>query len=56
MEEPLPAGGSCLLGSLNLAEFVINPFTKDAKVDFDDLQKATKDEKYRAVLYAEFHL
>lgn len=24
MEEPLPAGGSCLLGSLNLAEFVKN--------------------------------
>ena len=23
-EEPLPAGGSCLLGSINLAEFVIN--------------------------------
>ena len=24
MEEPLPAGGSCLLGSINLAEFVDN--------------------------------
>ena len=23
-EEPLPAGGSCLLGSLNLSEFVTN--------------------------------
>lgn len=23
-EEPLPAGGSCLLGSINLAEFVVN--------------------------------
>ena len=25
-ELPLPAGGSCLLGSINLAEFVIDPF------------------------------
>lgn len=30
-EEPLPAGGSCLLGSMNLAAFV-----KDKKFDFDD--------------------
>lgn len=33
-EEPLPAGGSCLLGSINLAEFVTNPFTSNAKFDF----------------------
>jgi ribonucleoside-diphosphate reductase alpha chain len=32
-EEPLPAGGSCLLGSLNLSEFVRNPFTKDSYFD-----------------------
>lgn len=31
-EEPLPSGGSCLLGSINLAEFV----TKDKTFDFDD--------------------
>lgn len=30
-EEPLPAGGSCLLGSINLAEFV----TEDKKFDYD---------------------
>ena len=30
MEEPLPAGGSCLLGSINLSEFVVNPFTDKA--------------------------
>lgn len=30
-EEPLPAGGSCLLGSMNLAEFV-----KDGMFDFHD--------------------
>lgn len=34
-EEPLPAGGSCLLGSVNLAEFVENPFTDEAFFDFD---------------------
>ena len=31
-EEPLPAGGSCLLGSINLSEFV----TSDKKFNFDD--------------------
>ncbi len=30
-EEPLPAGGSCLLGAINLAAFVIN-----GRFDFDD--------------------
>lgn len=30
-EEPLPAGGSCLLGSMNLSAFV-----KNGKFDFDD--------------------
>lgn len=32
-EEPLPAGGSCLLGSLNLSQFVSKPFTADAAVN-----------------------
>lgn len=35
-EEPLPAGGSCLLGSLNLSEFVKYPFTDKAEFDFKD--------------------
>ena len=35
-EEPLPAGGSCLLGSLNLAEFV----TESGDFDFDALADA----------------
>lgn len=39
-EEPLPAGGSCLLGSLNLSEFVINPFTKEARFDFESFRNA----------------
>lgn len=40
MEEPLPAGGSCLLGSINLSEFVLDPFTPNARVDYDALEKA----------------
>ena len=40
-EEPLPAGGSCLLGSLNLSEFVLDPFTPNARIDYDALEKAT---------------
>lgn len=34
-EEPLPAGGSCLLGSINLAEFV----TKEGKLDLISLRE-----------------
>lgn len=39
-EEPLPAGGSCLLGSINLSEFVVNPFTDKAHIDYDSLEEA----------------
>lgn len=41
-EEPLPAGGSCLLGSINLSEFVVNPFTKDAYINAEALMSAVK--------------
>ena len=37
-EEPLPAGGSCLLGSINLSEFVKNPYTKGAYIDMPTLK------------------
>lgn len=37
-EEPLPAGGSCLLGSINLSEFVTNNKT----FDFDSFRYAVK--------------
>lgn len=40
-EEPLMAGGSCLLGSLNLSEFVKNAFTAHASVDWEALENAT---------------
>ena len=33
-EEPLPAGGSCLLGSINLAEFVKDDKTVEIAVEF----------------------
>lgn len=39
-EEPLPAGGSCLLGSINLSEFVKDAFTPLASVDYKDLSDA----------------
>lgn len=39
-EEPLPAGGSCLLGALNLSAFVKNPFTEDAKFDIQSFADA----------------
>lgn len=38
-EEPLPAGGSCLLGSINLAEFVDNPFTDKASINVEELTR-----------------
>lgn len=37
-EEPLPAGGSCLLGSINLSAFVENPFTEEAYFDFEEFK------------------
>lgn len=41
-EEPLPAGGSCLLGAINLSEFVDNPFTKNAAFNIPEFKKAVK--------------
>lgn len=38
-EEPLPAGGSCLLGSINLSEFVKNPFTDNAAFDYEEFSE-----------------
>lgn len=42
-EEPLPAGGSCLLGSINLAEFIVEPFTDNAIFDFEKFKACVDD-------------
>lgn len=42
-EEPLPAGGSCLLGSINLSEFIIDSFTNKAKFDFTSFNDTVKE-------------
>ena len=42
-EEPLPAGGSCLLGSINLSEFVIAPFTENAMFDKAKFKSCVRD-------------
>lgn len=41
-EQPLPPYGSCLLGSVNLTRFVIEPFTERARFDWKDFRKAVK--------------
>ena len=41
-EEPLPAGGSCLLGAINLSEFVLSPFTDEASFDLLEFEKAVR--------------
>ena len=38
-EEPLPAGGSCLLGAINLSEFIVDPFTPAARFNFDEFER-----------------
>lgn len=38
----MPAGGSCLLGSINLSEFVINPFTLVSQFDHENFNEAVK--------------
>ena len=39
-EQPLPKNFSCNLGSLNLSEFVVYPYTKNAYFDWDDFINA----------------
>jgi len=42
-EQPLPPYGACLLGSLNLARFVEQPFTPDARLDTARLASLVPD-------------
>jgi len=41
-EQPLPPYGTCLLGSINLARLVKNPFTDSASIDEDELAELAK--------------
>lgn len=41
-EQPLPKHFACNLGSINLAEFVINEYTDNAKFDYDEFHHAIK--------------
>src|SRR5215469_14259157 len=38
-EQPLPPYGACLLGSINLAALVKEPFTESARLDLDELSR-----------------
>src|SRR6266446_4558684 len=41
-EQPLPPYGSCLLGSVNLTKFVVDPFTENARFDWETYRKVVK--------------
>ena len=41
-EQPLPKNFSCNLGSLNLAQFVIDPYTDNARFNIEEFEKATE--------------
>ena len=42
-EQPLPPYGACLLGSINLAALVKQPFKSDATIDLDELDALVRD-------------
>src|SRR5215831_8977352 len=42
-EQPLPPYGACLLGSINLARLVEDPFTPEARLDLDRLRRLVPD-------------
>ncbi len=41
-EQPLPPYGSCLLGSINLTSFVRDPFTEEARFDWEEYRAVVK--------------
>src|SRR5215472_13842807 len=42
-EQPLPPYGACLLGSINLASLVEQPFTPEARLDLERLRRLVPD-------------
>ncbi|MEE4296435.1 MAG: adenosylcobalamin-dependent ribonucleoside-diphosphate reductase, partial [Wenzhouxiangella sp.] len=41
-EQPLPPYGACLLGSVNLTRFVEDPFTENARFNWDEYRRTVK--------------
>ncbi|MCC5864882.1 MAG: adenosylcobalamin-dependent ribonucleoside-diphosphate reductase [Wenzhouxiangella sp.] len=41
-EQPLPAYGACLLGSVNLTRFVEDPFTEQARFNWDEYRRTVR--------------
>jgi ribonucleoside-diphosphate reductase alpha chain len=41
-EQPLPPYGACLLGSVNLTRFVENPFTEEARFNWDEYREVVR--------------
>lgn len=41
-EQPLPAYGACLLGSINLSRLVMSPFDDEAQLDMEALDRLTR--------------
>jgi ribonucleoside-diphosphate reductase alpha chain len=41
-EQPLPPYGSCLLGSINLTKFVLDPFSDSARFDWEEFRRVVQ--------------
>jgi ribonucleoside-diphosphate reductase alpha chain len=41
-EIPLPPGGACDLGSLNLTRFILSPFASEARIDIENLAETAQ--------------
>ncbi len=41
-EQPLPGNGACLLGSINLTKFVRNPFSSEARFDWEEFREVVR--------------
>ena len=39
LEQPLPKHGACNLSSINVSEYVLNPYTPHARIDYISLGK-----------------